>query len=147
MKCLVVFSLLLGLISCQTYTETDKNGFDQEIKKYISKHKLQLEKTGSGLYLHIDTLGSGEYANLNSEIEFTYTGKFLDGQVFEHQVEPIKFHVKELIAGWKEALVQMRAGDKATLIAPPQLGYGDYKLEDIPENSILYYELTLVSIN
>lgn len=147
MKCFILTITLLSLFACQTYSSSDKKNFDQKIQTYITKNKLSLTETGSGLYLHIDTLGNGDYANLSSEVEFTYTGKFLDGSVFDLQKEPIKFQVKELISAWKEALVQMRAGDKAIMIVPPQLGYGDYKLEDIPANSILYYELTLISIN
>jgi FKBP-type peptidyl-prolyl cis-trans isomerase FkpA len=53
---------------------------------------------------------------------------------------------KDLIGGWKETLVQAKKGSEIQMILPPQLAYGDNKLSQIPENSILFFELKIWEI-
>jgi FKBP-type peptidyl-prolyl cis-trans isomerase 2 len=52
----------------------------------------------------------------------------------------------QLIAGFKEALLQMRVGDKWRLYIPPHLGYGEQGRGPIPPNASLIFELEIVGI-
>jgi FKBP-type peptidyl-prolyl cis-trans isomerase len=65
----------------------------------------------------------------------------LSGKLVDIQTKPITFAVKDLIMGWKEALIMSQNGSEISMIIPPSLGYGDHKLEQIPQNAILSFDL------
>jgi FKBP-type peptidyl-prolyl cis-trans isomerase len=138
--------LLFAVTSCKTYTEEDKKTFDQQIKEYIAKKGIECTRSDSGLYYKILEPGEGEYIRFQDVVSFSYKGSFLSGEVFDEEKKPIEFAVKDLIGAWKEIMLELKPGAKAFLIAPPHLGYGDRKLDDIPPNSILVYELEIEAV-
>lgn len=145
----LTFCLLLAVIGCKTYSDDDKSTFDQKIESYIQKHHLKgFKQSDSGLYYHIIEEGDGEYIKLTDEVAFTYEGKLLNGQIFDGQNKrnPVKFNVSALIEGWKETMLYLKKGGKAKIIVPPQLGYGDYDLDKIPANSILYFTIEVKDV-
>ena len=138
--------LLLAVTSCKTYTEEDKQTFDQQIKEYLAKKGIECTRSDSGLYYKILEPGEGENIRFQDVVSFSYKGSFLSGEVFDEEKKPIEFAVKDLISAWKEIMLELKPGAKAFLIAPPHLGYGDRKLDDIPPNSILVYELEIEAV-
>jgi FKBP-type peptidyl-prolyl cis-trans isomerase FkpA len=142
------FIFFLALSSCQTYSDSDLSTFDEKIQKFIKKSKIKYQKSESGLYYFIEKEGEGDFVKLTDEVSFTYEGRLLDGTVFdgENKRKPIKFQVSKLIQAWQETMLYLKKGGKAKIISPPQLGYGDYDLEDIPKNSILVFELEVVDV-
>lgn len=147
MKALLLLLLTsLLVVSCRTYSEDDKNQFDEKIEAYLKKKKIQCERSDSGLYYKILEQGSGKKIQLKDKVSFTYKGTFLNGKTFDERVEPLEFQVEELIGAWQEAMLFLNEGGKAFLVTPPQLGYGTHKLNDIPPNSILVYELEVLSV-
>ena len=142
----LVLSLSILLSSCHTYSDQDKTQFDKKIRFYLKKKKMTCNRSDSGLYYKILEPGNGDYIKFQDEVSFTYHGTLIDGTVFDDQKKPVTFKVKELIAAWKEIMLELKAGSKAFLVAPPQLGYGDYKLDDIPQNSILIYEIEIKEV-
>ena len=146
MKLLVLALCLLSLTACKTYSDDDLKTFDTEIQAYIKKYKLDLDASPSGLYYKEVVKGEGKFIQYGDSVSISYKGKFLNGRSFDYQKKPITFAVRGLIAGWKEALLSSRKGSELVMIIPPQLGYGDRKMEDIPQNSILYYELKVEDI-
>lgn len=144
---LVFLAPLILLTACQTYSDDDKKGFDKEIQAYLDKEGVDCERSSSGLYYEIIEPGEGELIKYQDKVEFTYKGTLLDGTVFDEQLEePVEFNVRELIGAWKEIMLELREGGKAFLVAPPQLGYGDRELEDIPANSILVFEMEVIAV-
>ncbi len=133
--------LALGLSSCATYTEEQKDAFDEEIQAYIQKNKIDCKRSASGMYFNILNPGNGPKIQYKDRVSFTYTGKLLNGKVVDKQTTPVEFQVEELIGAWQEIMLKLRPGGKAFLIAPPQLGYGEHELDDIPQNSILIFEM------
>lgn len=138
--------LLLVVSSCGTYSEENKKTFDTEIQKYIKKNKLDMEYSPSGLYYRIIEEGEGDYILYNDLVAFEYTGTLLDGTQFDKSEGAVEFKVNQLIAAWKETMSMLKPGGKAEIIAPPQLGYGDKELDDIPENSILHFQIEVKSV-
>ena len=139
----LIFIAILSISSCSTYSEDEMNEFDEKIQAYIKKKKIDCEESGSGLYYRIDSTGDGEFIQAKDSVYITYKGSFLSGKTFENQKKPIAFRVDDLITGWKEVLYKLKEGGSAFIIIPPHLGYGDRKLDDIPENSILVYQLSV----
>jgi FKBP-type peptidyl-prolyl cis-trans isomerase FkpA len=149
MRFLFPFLLVfLTFSSCQTYSDSDKESFDQKIQKYIKNSKIKYQKSESGLYYFIENEGEGDFIKLTDEVSFTYEGKLLNGTIFDGQnkKKPVTFQVSKLIQAWQETMLYLKKGGKAKIISPPQLGYGDYDLEAIPKNSILIFELEVVDV-
>ena len=84
-----------------------------------------------------------------------YTGRLIDGTVFDSNVDPKFGHVEpfkftlgagQVIKGWDEGLVGMKVGEKKTLTIPPEKGYGAQAVGKIPANSTLIFDVQLVGI-
>jgi FKBP-type peptidyl-prolyl cis-trans isomerase len=105
--------------------------------------------TASGLKYIVIKKGNGVKPKAGQEIQVNYTGKFLDGKVFDSSIprgQPFSFKVGagQVIKGWDEGLLLMSKGEKRILIIPPQLGYGEAGTGPIPPNSTLIFEVELV---
>lgn len=146
MRSLYFLFLSLLIISCSTYNDDQISDFDTEISTHVEKNHLDCERSESGLYFNIISEGTGERVQAKDKISFSYKGTFLDGSVFDEQKEPISFYVSDLIGAWKEIVLKLNEGGEAFLIAPPQLGYGERNLDDIPPNSILVYTLKVHNV-
>lgn len=140
-RILLLFLLTSALLGCSTYNEDEIDSFDQQIQNYLKKKGIDCQRSNSGLYYLILEPGKGIPIKYTDRISFTYKGEFLDGKIFDNETKPAEFEVRQLIGAWKEIMVELKPGGKAFLVAPPQLGYGDRELDDIPANSILVYNL------
>ena len=109
--------------------------------------KLTFSKTEEGVYYNIKQIGTGRKIIYSDSVLISYKGVLLDGTLVDEQQKPIWFAVKDLIAGWKHTLTLINKNSVIELIIPPQLGYGDHKLQKIPKNSILFYEVKVVDIH
>jgi FKBP-type peptidyl-prolyl cis-trans isomerase len=147
MRNLLYFLLIVVAFSaCKTYTEDDKIGFDKKIKNFIKKNNLSLDKTSSGLYKKRISTGEEQLIHYTDSVSITYQGKLLNGKIFDNQKSPQTMAIRDLIAGWKEVLIGARKGDEWMMIIPPQLGYGQNKLDDIPVNSILVFKMKIEDV-
>ena len=111
--------------------------------------KEGVQTTASGLqYKHI-VEGTGESPVASNTVTVHYTGKLIDGTVFDSSVErgePISFGLGQVIPGWTEGLQLMKAGGKTELYIPSELGYGARGAGGaIPPNSALIFEVDLIS--
>lgn len=146
MKNLIFILLVIFLANCTTYSDQEINSFDRIIQKHIAKNKLELTRTDSGLYFNITKQGTGRNIRYQDSVSISYTGKLLNGKLVDLQTTPVSFAVKDLIMGWKEALIMSKDGCEMTLITPPNLAYGNHELEQIPPNSILCFNLKVWSL-
>lgn len=86
-----------------------------------------IKVTESGLQYEVLELGKGDSPKASDNVEVHYTGKLIDGTVFDSSVErgvPASFGVTQVIPGWVEALQLMHEGDKWRLYIPSDLAYG-----------------------
>ncbi len=123
--------------------EIAKAGEPSFRQKYISENHINAKPLKSGLYL-IETLkGSGPAIKPGQTVSVNYTGKYLNGKVFDtsdRTGKPIEFHVgkQEVIPGWDEAILLMKKGGKASLIIPSALAYGDGGGRVLPYATLLF---------
>jgi len=118
-----------------------------DLKKKHPEGELVTSKTG--LQYVITKAGAGEKVGRGKNIKAHYTGKLLNGTVFDSSMkrEPLEFVVGtgRVIKGWDEALSDMAKGEKRTLIIPPDLAYGESgRPPIIPPNSVLVFDVELV---
>lgn len=86
-----------------------------------------IKVTESGLQYEVLESGKGDSPKASDNVEVHYTGKLIDGTVFDSSVErgvPASFGVTQVIPGWVEALQLMHEGDKWRLYIPSDLAYG-----------------------
>lgn len=141
-----ILSFVLIFTSCGKYSDEEIKSFDDTIAGYVKKNNLDMTKSDSGLYYKIHEEGEGEPIKQTAMISAIYTGKLLDGTVFDEQKEPMELTLKNLVHGWREIAYYLKPGGKATIIIPPQLGYGQQKLPQIPESSVLIFDLEIVEV-
>ena len=111
------------------------------------------KKLCSGLeYIDIKQ-GTGLVAKSGSTVNVYYTGWVQGGQKFDSSYDDGKqpFSVSPLgqaqvITGWNQGLIGMRAGGTRRLIIPPELAYGDQSQGSIPANATLIFDVTVVSV-
>ncbi|GAB5522571.1 MAG: FKBP-type peptidyl-prolyl cis-trans isomerase [Roseivirga sp.] len=104
--------------------------------------------TASGLqYKHLQE-GTGESPTINSTVTVHYTGKFLDGEVFDSSLnsgQPIEFPLTNVIRGWQEGVQLLKPGGKIELYVPSDIAYGPQGRPGIPPNATLIFEIELIS--
>lgn len=126
--------------------------FSAEDRDVIEQRWPEAGQTASGLRYVILKEGSGPKARTRQRISVLYSGSFLDGTVFSQKLDaekPFTFTLGngDVIQGWEEAFLDMRAGEKRLLIIPYALGYGLRGREpDIPNRATLVFEVELLKI-
>jgi|TARA_B110000908_G_C10265411_1_gene463360 FKBP-type peptidyl-prolyl cis-trans isomerase len=107
--------------------------------------------TASGLQYKIVEKGKGKSPTSENKVIAHYTGKLLDGTVFDSshdRGEPATFPVSGVIKGWQEALPMMKEGGKWQIVVPANLAYGDRGVGNlIGPNETLIFDIELVSIS
>lgn len=114
-----------------------------------NKGKKGVTTTASGLQYEVVTAGKGTSPKASDVVKVHYKGTLLDGSEFDSSYkrgEPAMFPVGGVIKGWTEALQLMKPGAKWKLTIPPELAYGEQGRPSIPPNSLLQFEVELVSI-
>lgn len=128
--------------------ETFENLKDYKIKKLIEG----FTKSSTGLYSKVTKPGTGSKPKKGQTILAHYEGRLVDGTVFDSSYsrkQPFEFAVGtgQVIAGWDEGLLDMKMGEKRTLVVPPNLGYGARGAGGvIPPNAWLVFDVELVAL-
>ena len=106
--------------------------------------------TPSGLQYEVLVEGNGPQPTAQDQVKVHYTGRLIDGTVFDSSVErgePATFGVTQVIPGWVEALQLMKAGSKWRLHIPSQLAYGPQGAGGaIGPNSTLIFDVELLEV-
>ena len=122
-------------------------------KAYLSANGITTEPQESGLVYVCTKPGKGPKPGYKQHVKVHYTGKLLDGTVFDSSVErgePIEFElgVGQVIPGWDEGIALMSKGEKGVLYIPSNLAYGARQAgELIKPYSNLMFEVELVDFN
>ena len=122
---------------------------EEELLEYLINNNITPITTPSGLNYVITKEGNGEKPSVGTLIKVHYTGKLLDGTVFDSSVkrnEPFQFvlGIGQVISGWDEGLQLLTKGSKAVLYIPYYLAYGDRGAGTIPPFSTLIFEVELI---
>ena len=143
--------VMLDILSPEDANRSRVERAHQEFDKYLTDNKIKAKKLDSGLVYVCNRKGSGECAAAGQTITVHYTGKLMDGRVFDSSVErgePISFVLGNgsVIKGWEEGVALMKKGEKATLIIPFDMAYGNRQTGIIPPYSNLVFDIEIIDI-
>lgn len=124
----------------------------EEGAKFLAenKQKAEVKETPSGLQYIVEKEGTGAQPTATDEVTVHYTGKLLNGTVFDSSVnrgEPATFPLNRVIPGWTEGVQLMKEGAKYTFFIPSDLAYGAQGVPNaIPPHSTLIFEVELIKV-
>ena len=122
-----------------------------EGEAFLSKNKSNagVITLPDGLQYTVLAEGTGAMPAANDVVSVNYRGTLLDGTEFDSSYkrgQPAQFPVNGVIKGWTEALQLMKTGSKWKLFIPSDLAYGENGQRGIPPNSVLVFEVELLSV-
>ncbi|MBN2236860.1 MAG: FKBP-type peptidyl-prolyl cis-trans isomerase [Bacteroidales bacterium] len=157
-KSKIIFNIRMHDVQSLEELEKEKNRLraeklveeEDQINDYILENNVAVNPTESGLYFIPIREGNGAEAKAGKMVKVHYTGKFLNGALFDSSYErgkPIEFELGRgrVISGWDEGIAKMKKGGKAILLIPSDLGYGEGRGE-IPPYTPLLFEVELIDV-
>ena len=110
--------------------------------------RLGVKTLFNGVLYRVITKGNGPKPTPKSYITVYYTGKLINGKVFDQTQKgrPATFRLGELITGWNTALREMPVGSRWEIVIPYHLGYGSRSAGVIKPFSTLIFDITLLGV-
>jgi len=148
---LATAATLLVISACGSGKITDPDIQATTFAPSLGVNLTASTRTESGLYYQDLQVGGGTVARAGFKVTVHYTGWLVDGEKFDSSIDrgqPLTFTlgIHEVIDGWDEGIAGMREGGTRKLIIPPSLGYGSRQRGPIPPNSILVFDVKLLSV-
>ena len=134
---------------------------DKKLTDYFAKNSIKAVKAPAGTYVEIVTPGTGSNIDTSVVVKTFYTGKTMDGHIFDSNTDPAKGPVHPLIVnmtsdpslgvtvikGWTDGMTLLNKGAKAKFYIPSSLGYGAQGAgADIAPNSILIFDIEVADV-
>jgi len=109
-------------------------------------------KTASGLVIKTIAPGQGASPKPTDVVQVNYRGTLIDGTEFDASAKhggPATFRLNAVVPCWTEGVQRMKVGEKAKLVCPSEIAYGDRGTPDgsIPPGATLVFEVELLGIN
>ena len=146
MGTVAVVTLALGIAACGD----NAFGPDPEDIEFAASLGIVLDdmtRTASGLYIRDDVVGEGEPADIGDQVTVAYTGRLVDGNVFDSNTAfTLTIGSTRLIEGFTEGVTGMRVGGMRTIVIPADLAYGSDGREGVPGNAVLVFDIELISL-
>jgi FKBP-type peptidyl-prolyl cis-trans isomerase len=141
---------LQNFMMAQAERKSSANKEEGEAFLVENANRSEVTVTESGLQYEVLTEGSGEKPLATDKVTVHYTGKLLNGEIFDSSVErgqPATFGLNQVIRGWTEGVQLMNVGSKYRFYIPSELAYGDRGAgEMIGPGSTLIFDVELLEI-
>lgn len=134
---------------------------DRKINDYLTNNKIKATKAAQGTYVQIIQPGTGPLIDTSVVVVTNYTGRTMDGKMFDSNTDSSKGHVEpfkvnmtsdwslgtSVIPGWTDGLKLLNKGAKAKFYIPSPLAYGSRQMgPDIKPNSILVFDIEVLDV-
>lgn len=146
--------IMCALFSCvdNAGAQDQKKIDDQKLQEYFTKNHITPLKGPNGIYYTIQKEGSGPTVKAGLTVTIDYTGRLLDGTVFDSNTDPKFQHpeplvfelgVGRVVAGWDKGIQLLKKGSVATLYLPSAMGYGSRANGPVPANAIMVFDVSV----
>jgi FKBP-type peptidyl-prolyl cis-trans isomerase len=131
------------------------------LQDYFAKNNIKPLKGEKGTYVQIIEPGTGNSIDTSVVVKTNYTGKTLDGKMFDSNTDPSKGHAEpfnvnmtndpslgvRVIGGWTDGMKLLKKGAKAKFYIPSGQAYGPQGAgSDIPPNSVLMFDIEVLDV-
>lgn len=115
-------------------------------KQYSEKHGIA--PLPSGVIYRLIQEGTGATPVQENFVKLHYTGKLVDGSVFQTSVggEPVEFAVSGVVRGMTECLLKMKVGEKCEMVLPAETAWGAEAPPMIGPGQTVIFEVELLEI-
>jgi len=122
------------------------------LKRFISEEKIDVEPMENGMYYISIFEGTGKPVEDGDLVTVNYEGRFLNGKFFDSTIkrkQPFEFvygSEMQVIPGMEKAIGRMREGERALIILPSELAWGEKGSSTgiIPPFTSVIYEIELI---
>jgi peptidylprolyl isomerase len=125
-----------------------------DLLQYVTIHNIPQTAKQDDVYFIPEEEGTGPAVKDGSLLSIAYSGRFLNGHLFDSvsTAKPFQFKLgdtAQVIAGIEIGIKRMREGGKAKIIIPSQLAFGDYGSSTgiVPPYTSVIYEVTMLKVN
>lgn len=145
------FLLCFGLLALPGTLLAQREKLPPEDLEIVEKTWPDAKRTATGLRTLVLKPGQGPTPKKGDLVSVVYTGKLLNGTVFDEALDPAKpFVVRigrgQVIDAWEEGLQLLTVGERRLLIVPHELGYGTRgSPPKIPRRATLLFEVELIA--
>jgi peptidylprolyl isomerase len=134
---IVLFAISIALISCGSSKESQK--------------QVDIKRLPSGVEYEEILIGTGPMPVEGKKVSVHYIWKTQDGTLIENTYDIGKPHTfvfgsESTLAGLTDGIRTMKKGGKRILYIPPELGYGDRSVRNVPPNTTLIMTVELVDV-
>jgi FKBP-type peptidyl-prolyl cis-trans isomerase FkpA len=124
---------------------------DRLIREFIAAKGIAgMTKGPGGIYYVINAPGDpASPINAGSTVTAIYTGRYLDGTVFDSSkaADSTSFNLSgAVIPAWKKALPLVSKGGKLRILVPSIEGYGVAGNSPIPPNAVLDFDIEVTGV-
>jgi FKBP-type peptidyl-prolyl cis-trans isomerase FkpA len=124
-----------------------------KMEAYLKANNITTAALPSGLVLTEKVKGTGKQVMKGDSVYIRYTGKLLDGTIFDSSEREGKRPLglilgqtpPDVIAGWEEAISKLKVGSEAVVVIPSKLAYGPQGGGPIPPFGTLVFDMKVVS--
>ena len=160
---------MIGMAFSQMIQKKQREKQMAEMKKKVDDNKAKgeayvtaqkaanpnIKELGDGVYYEVLKEGTGEKPGAKATVSVDYTGRFIDGEVFDSSVKPLDGRpAKPLdfqlsggaIPGFLKALSAMSVGSKWRVIIPGEQAYGMRSRGKIGPMQMLIFEIEMLKV-
>lgn len=106
--------------------------------------------TSNGIRYFIYRHGQGAEVTPGDRVYIDYVGRFTNDSVFFTTIDkgPLPYNLSsgQLIRGFEQSLLMLHQGDRARIIVPWQLAYGEKSYRNFPARSNLIFDVEIVAL-
>ncbi|MFM7646078.1 MAG: FKBP-type peptidyl-prolyl cis-trans isomerase [Sphingomonadales bacterium] len=139
--------ILGGCVKDKTCVPKTVASEQSTMQGYATANNMTVQTHPSGMLYQIVSPGNGAIPNLASRVSVRYTGKLMNGTIFDSRTStPAEFTLGQVITGWQLGVPLIQKGGTIRLIIPSSLAYGCTATGPIPADAVLFFEIELVDV-
>lgn len=151
----IILLFLVGIFTLNSCSNDEKDAEqqaeldEQTILDYLAANNIEATRHESGLYYVITKEGTGDQPNNYSTVEVFYKGFLINGNIFDQTTSstgPYAGFLQDLIVGWQVGVPLLKEGGSGTFYIPSAMGYGPDGANSIPGNSVLIFDIDLITV-
>jgi FKBP-type peptidyl-prolyl cis-trans isomerase len=142
------------LFDCSACKQISYCGVEHQREDW-NTHKTECAKVQNclknGIFKETIQEGTGDLVQKGKRVKVHYVGTLVNGNKFDSSRDrndplPVTVGLGQVIRGWDDGLLTFKVGERSKLYISPSWGYGSQDMGDIPPNSVLIFDMELISI-